>query len=173
VSEISVGERAWVRLCWFAYDARSRPAALLAAAAALAGGAMIGADIGRGGSFAFQGFDLSLLWIANAFGFPSQLCLAVAALLFVVDRVSGTDYRGQRLVFVALAVVGAIGVAANVTAVVVVLRNGVSSGLSGTVAEAYTGVIFEYLAPALLSAVVVWLGLAATRPGLIGPGAPR
>ena len=146
---------------------RSRPTLAMAALAAIGAVATMAAGIALASIDSTGSFREWLVFAGSGFELPVQLCLLSASLLLVIDFLSSPPFSGQRAAFAALAFVGAVGVVADLGAMVAAF--GPLTSLGNTrVAEARATIVLVYLAPAMLAALVVWLSVRASR-GSIAP----
>jgi hypothetical protein len=163
VDDLSPGERAvgWVRA--ELNSAASRPALVLAAFSIAGSLAVIASAISDSFSFG-GGFRDHLLVAVLGFGPLCQLLLVVASLLVLADRLAGGPGGGRSAWFFGLAVLGGLGVIANVVEMISLLTEaGVPRVGVRTLTEAYTYTVFSSLAPALLAVVPFYVGVACPR----------
>lgn len=161
MSDMSPGERILLRFRWFVYDAGSRPVAAVAVLVILGVIAWMAASFTSASSTPLGSFRLWILYVVGGFGPDVQLGVLVATLLLIIDALTGAEFAGQRVLFAVIVVLAAVGIAANVTAIVAWLSFGVGS--VGTTAEAWAQIIARYLSPTVLAAVAGWAALSAIR----------
>ena len=161
--DLSPGERAfrWVRA--ELRSAASRPALILglgAIAGALAEIASAVLDsVSSGG-----GVRVHLIWSVGGLGLLGQLLLVLASLLLLVDGLALRPGDRWPALFHTLAVLGGLGVVANVAGMISLLtEEGVPPAPMGTLAEAYASTVLMFLAPAVLAAVPLYIGVAGRR----------
>lgn len=163
VDDLSPGERV---LRWLSAELRSvafRPALVLAGFAVAGSLTAIVSSITE--SFAFGGgFRDHLLVSVQGFGPISQLLLVVASLVVLADRLAGGVERNGLTWFYGLAVLGGLGVVANLVEMISLLTEaGLPRVGVGTLTEAYSYTVFVSLVPALLALVPLYVGLAGPR----------
>lgn len=164
MSEISPGERALLWLRWFAYDAGSRPVAVMAVLIGLGVIAAMAASVVGASAEPVGGLRPWIYVAVGGFRSDVQLGVLVAACLLVIDALTGDSFRGQRALFGVLVIVAVAGVVANAAAIVAWLSEvGVRQVGMGTTAEAWTLVIASYLSPTVVASVSGWLALKGVR----------
>jgi hypothetical protein len=165
VYEMSPGERALLRFRWFVYDAGSRPLVVAAVLVMLAVIAAMAASVVSASVDSFGGFRQWVSFASTGFRIEVQLGVLVAAVLLVVDALTGKAFPGQQALLGLLVVVATAGVVANVGNIVAWLPEvGRSAAPEGTTIEAWTVIIATYLAPTVLAIVSAWMALRGIRP---------
>lgn len=102
-----------------------------------------------------------MLVAVQGFGPISQLLLVVASLLVLADRLAGGFKRNRSIWFFGLAVLGGLGVVANLVEMISLLtRSGLPPVGVGSTAEAYSYIVLVSLVPAILALVPLYVGLA-------------
>jgi hypothetical protein len=107
-------------------------------------------------------------WVALAstgFMLPTELCLVGAAILVMVDRMSGTSFPGERVVLPALAFLAWAGVVIDLAAMTAFLTQPNRPEGFITLPATKVAIFFSYLGPALLAALAGWLTAWARRAG--------
>lgn len=163
VDDRSPGERAvgWARSELRA--AARRPALVLAGFAVSGSLAAFASSITD--SFAFGGgFRDHVVVAVQGFGPSCQLLLIVASLLVLTDRLAGGLEGHGSTWFYGLAVLGGLGVIANLVEMISLLTEaGLPPVGVGTLTEAYSYTVVVSLVPALLAVVPLYVGLAGPR----------
>ena len=171
---MSPGERALLRLRWFVYDAGSRPVVIAAVLVLMAVLSAIAASMVTASTESFGGFRQ---WLSVAsLGFRTEVLLGilVAAVLLVIDALTGESFPGQRALFWLVAVTGAAAVVANVgDAASRLTQIGIPGAPQGTTAEVKTVIIVSYAAPTVLAAIAVWMAIVGARSLTSGRGVER
>ena len=164
VSDMSPGERALVRFRWFLYDAGSRPLVVVAVLVMLAAVAAMAASVVGASADSVGGFRQWVSFASTGFRTEVELGVLLAAVLLIVDSLTGGTFPGQRAVLGLLVIVATAGVVANVGNIVAWLPEvGRSAAPERTIVEAWIVIIATYLAPTVLATVTAWMVLGGAR----------